>query len=345
MTRTLRTLLEEGTVRLAQLPAKNEVSLEALDHLAGYTVPLTIHDYGAKTPVMWNTAYEHLGLNLRNIMVVADPNNVKTILDTFREDPKYLGGGAAVGFKETVIPHLDEVRPADLSAVNIIVKEGQKLVGYNTDALGLYQSIADEIATIGRRPEGARYVVFGAGGVAKEFCRILARKSASRIAIVNRTYEKAVSLAHELNSRFGRGIAYGAPEEMIRGIVLNTLQPAHVIVNCTEKGSDGALEDTNAFAPAGEYNKTYGWELLRLLRNVNPKMVIVDITLPKSGRSVTLRLAESAGLEHLVDGRPMVVNQAAPAYKLVETAHSHLHERTVSEEELLTLMRDAASMA
>jgi hypothetical protein len=52
---TLKTLLEEGVVRIAKLPRKNKITVDDLDNIKGYTVPLIDSDYPASTPIMWNT--------------------------------------------------------------------------------------------------------------------------------------------------------------------------------------------------------------------------------------------------------------------------------------------------
>src|SRR3989344_2010045 len=349
---TLKELLEDGVVSLARIPLKNDyllgsegaLDLSKLDYLKAYTVPLIGHDYGAKTPTMWNSIYEKLRLPIRNIMVVGNPNQTGDILRALRADPRYLGGGAGVGFKESVIKHLDAVSPVDLNSVNIIVKEGNRLVGYNTDSRGLYLSVEEALGRVGKKTEGSNYVVLGAGGVAKDFIMLIARQGARRIGIINRTYRKAVFLANSINQERGDSVAYAAPEDLIRGSVLNTMVKVDAIVNCTDKGSDGPLKDISAFAPgsAGEFNNSLSIDVLRDLNKWNPEVVIVDIVLPKSGRSITLRHAESAGLENLVDGSGMVTNQAAPAYVLVQKAHPDIHTKIVTEQEALKIFKEAA---
>ncbi|MBS3148279.1 hypothetical protein J4219_05320 [Candidatus Woesearchaeota archaeon] len=341
---TLKELFEAGIVKLARLPMKNEFEISALDDLAGYTVPLIAHDYGAKTPVMWNTVYESLGLSIRNIMVVADPKDLPQITEALRKDPKYLGGGAGVGFKETVVEYLDSTVPDGLNSVNIVVKEGSKLVGYNTDARGLLLSIKDELVKLGKGVD-SNYVLFGAGGVAKPFAKELAKEGAKRISIVNRTVSKGTVLAQELSRDYPSLVTYAVPEDLIRGNVLNTIVKPDVIVNCTEKGADGPLVEMSAFAPAHpEYNNTISLEILRRLKEINPAVVIVDIVLPKAGadNTVTLRHARVEKLEHLVNGLGMVINQAGPAYKLIEKAHSRVHAKMLSEDELRKVMQQAA---
>ncbi len=147
---SLTALLDKEIVKIAKIPAMNDISVPEINQLDAYTVPLIAHDYGAKTPLMWNTLYSKLGLNIRNIMVVADPKDTEEILNTLKRDPKYLGGGAGVGFKEKIIPYLDEISPKDLTAVNIIVHKQGKLYGYNTDAAGFVQSLEDKFATINK---------------------------------------------------------------------------------------------------------------------------------------------------------------------------------------------------
>lgn len=370
----LRELIEQGYAYPALLPEKNDyilseegrkyrknlkeedkldstlrerlflINLDRLDSLVGYTVPLISHDYGAKTPLMWNALYEKLGLKIRNIMLVADPENAEFIFNTFRKDPKYLGGGLGVGFKEKG-RYLDCVVPADLKAANIVVKDGKELVGYNTDAQGFISSLEDNFREIGKIVEGSNIIIFGAGGVAKEVARLIASKKASRITILNRTYSKAVSLAYELNEKYGQ-IALGAGEEIIRGYLLNSFMPPDAAINLTDKGSDGPLEEYSAFAAAENrgYNQNISRTIARELKRLNPEIIIADIVLPKKGRSITLRIAENEGLENLLDGVPMVINQAAPAYRLVQDANPELHVKKVSEEEALEVFRKATKL-
>ncbi len=373
---TIKELFEKGIISLALLPEKNDfllnekgkelrkklvqeekidifhklssserrefLALDKLDDLIGYTIPLTIHDYSAKTPLMWNTLYEQENILIRNIMVIADQNNLQEIVRTFRYDEKYLGGGMAVGFKEKIIPFLDEVKPNDLKAVNIIVKEKEKLVGYNTDSLGFVKSLEDSMTKIGKKIEKGNFVIYGAGGVAKEVTKLLAEKKAGRIRIVNRSFSKAVALAHFLNENYGQ-IAEGIGEELSRGSVLNSEIKVDALINLSDKGSDGSLLKIAMYSAADEHNEAKSRDLLRYLRQIRPDVVIADIVLPRIRPSVSLRLAKAEGLENLLDGNPMVINQAAPAYIYVQRAHPDKHKKILNEDQVLEIMKKAAS--
>ncbi len=347
----LKELIQEEYLSIAELPEKNEISEGELDNLDGYTVPLVGHDYGAKTPLMWNSLYESLGLNLRNIMVVANSreNSAEMIINTLRSDPKYLGGGFGVGWKERM-DLLDEVRPDDLGSVNLVVKENGKLIGYNTDAEGFVRSLEEKFNSIGKKIDGSNIVLLGAGGVAKEVAERIASKKANRIVILNRTFSKAVSIANKLNEEHGP-IALAGGEEIVRGYLLNSFLVPDAIVNLTDKGSDGFLVRYSAFAAAdlncdagGRINTTQSRTIARELSKLNPEVIVADIVLPKYPPSRTLAIAENEGLRNLVNGLGMVVYQAAPAYVKIQDANLGKHGKRVSEKKVLEVFKEVTGM-
>jgi len=343
----LKELIQGNYVFVAKLPEKNDFSIGELDSLDAYTIPLVAHDYGAKTPVMWNTLYKKLGLNMRNIMLVANPKeNAEIVMNALRTDQKYLGGGFGVGWKEK-LNLIDEIRPKDLSSVNIVVKENGKLVGYNTDAHGFVRSLEEKVGSIGKRLEGSNVVLFGAGGVAKEVARLLANKKINKMVILNRTFSKAVSLANQLNEKYGQ-IAVAGGEDIIRGYLLNSFTVPDVAINLSDKGSDGPSEKYSAFAAAdlkhdknAGINTTISRTIARELKRLNPKIIVADIVLPKNPPSRTLAIAENEGLENLVDGLGMVVYQAAPSYVKIQEANLDKHTKKVSEEQALEIFKKA----
>jgi len=344
----VKELIQMNYASIAKLPEKNNPKINKLDSLDGYTVPLIAHDYGAKTPVMWNTLYEKLGLNMRNIMLVADPKNGEIVVNALKSDPKYLGGGFGVGWKERM-DLLDEVKPADLASVNIVVKNNKRLIGYNTDATGFVKSLEEKFDYIGKKLKGSNVIIFGAGGVAKEVARLIASKKANKIAILNRTYSKAVSIADKLNKEYEQ-IAVAGGEEIIRGYLLNSFTIPDVAINLTDKGSD-SLKKYSAFAAAdikcdknAGINNNQARTIARELKRLNPEIVIADIVLPKNPPSKTLAIAKNEGLKNLVDGLGMVVYQAAPAYLKIQEANPNKHKKKVSEKQALKIFRKVAGI-
>ncbi len=394
----LKSLFGEGIVSLALLPSENDfllnedgkrarseiisqqdagkaavrfhslqdkvryLNLNALDGLDGYTVPLIAHDYGAKTPMMWNALYKKLGLNIKNIMVVADPKNAEVIFRDLREDPKYFGGGAGVGFKER-LEFLDGVKPCDLKAVNIIVKEERRLIGYNTDSDGFVRSLEDKLNCIGKILEHGNFMIVGAGGVAKEVAKKLAERDANYIVIVNRTFSKAVAIADELNKKYGRSIAVGMGENMTRGVLLNSEIKPDAVINLSDKGGDSCLDATFFYSTTDNRGRDLSPEIIehisrdtiRLSVTLNPNMIYADIVLPSSGRSKSLRLVEGELRQalgkngggdvskYILDGVPMVVYQAAPAYVKIQES-SGIYNKKVSEDEALRVFKEVTKL-
>jgi shikimate 5-dehydrogenase len=343
----LRDIIEQGLGTLAQLPADNDFSLEAIDSMDFYTVPLISHDYGAKTPLMWNAAYRKLGIKVANIMLVADPKNAQVILSALKQDPKYLGGGLGVGWKEIGIQSIDSIVPSDLSAVNIVVKnlETNELIGHNTDSAGFVKSLEDKFAEIGKTITGSNIVILGAGGVAGEITKLIAEQKPKRIVILNRSFDKAINLAYEINSKYGK-MAMGGGEDITRGYLLNSMWPPDAVINLSDKGSDGPLKEFSAFAIAEMdseygigYNNTMARTIAREMKNLNPNVIVADIVIPKSGRSITLRIAKNEGLKNLLDGIPMVINQGVKAFWLIH--QKAMDSQGLDMEELTRVMKDA----
>jgi shikimate dehydrogenase len=322
--------VEELYRRIDSEPSRY-VDLSRLDSLSGYLTTLIAHDYSAMTPQMWNTVYEKHDINIRNIMVVASPKDIQEIFSQLKSDRKYLGGGAGVGFKDAILPHLDRLSPSDISSSNIIVNENGSLVGYNTDAEGLMRSMNDRAAKL--KIDLNHVVVVGAGGVAKQFARQLISSGVKHVSIVNRTVEKAQRIAESLNSQHGEGTAEAYGEDEIEKI-FNTSVP-DAFVNTSDKGGD-SLPDGTMFS-GGSMEKAR--EIVRLAKARNPRMLYVDILLTKGGTSSgSLRLLSSEGISnaYLLDGKPMVLYQAIPAYRKVEKAHQLLHA-SIGDGELLDL--------
>ena len=85
-------------------------------------------------------------------------------------DLKPAGLNVTIPYKESVIPFLDELDPIaeKIGAVNTIVFDGDKKIGYNTDAFGFKQAIKPFLNN-----QHERAVIFGTGGAAKAVASVL----------------------------------------------------------------------------------------------------------------------------------------------------------------------------
>lgn len=105
------------------------------------------------------------------------------------------GFNITVPHKESVLPLLDKLDPLAeaIGAVNTVVNENGKLVGYNTDGSGYLKGLLTEMPTI----KGKNILIIGAGGAARALYFTLAQAGVNRLDICNRTVHKGEALIHD----------------------------------------------------------------------------------------------------------------------------------------------------
>jgi len=180
------------------------------------------------SPVFQQAAFDHLGLDVRYELWETEPERLEEAVRGILA-PEKLGSNVTVPYKENVIPFLDEVNEvaADIGAVNTIVKRGEGLTGYNTDAEGFLRAIEVE----GKfNPEGKKATMIGAGGVARAIGFSLIRGGIGSLSLFDIDLPRAERLAVDLGAgvrilRSGEGSDY---EAAVAG--------ADLLINCTPIG-------------------------------------------------------------------------------------------------------------
>lgn len=109
------------------------------------------------------------------------------------------GCGVSMPHKTTVIAYLDSIDEIakKIEAVNTILNENGKLVGFNTDYVGVSKAF-EELYPV----RGKKAIVWGAGGMAKAAIVALQKGGASEVFIYNRTEEKAAKISANLGCTF-----------------------------------------------------------------------------------------------------------------------------------------------
>ncbi len=147
------------------------------------------------SPLMHNQAFEALGCNAVYLAFrVTDPRSTLKAIRALH----MKGVSVTLPHKVSVIQYLDEIDElaARIGAVNTIVNNKGKLVGYNTDctgaveALGSRTSIADKSVAI-----------IGAGGAARAIGFGITN-AAGRLTVLNRTRTTGEQLAADLQADF-----------------------------------------------------------------------------------------------------------------------------------------------
>ncbi len=330
-------IIFNGLLNIAEQPKGNPENLD----FSEYEITLLEHDYPAKTPVMWNAVYKHLGMNIGNIAGVGNSDQCADILNALRDDPKYIGGGAGVGFKDAAYGLVDELDPIAeaIGSINFLLKTGDgKLKGFNTDGMGFAMSLRETFEAHSKEMKGSKAVILGAGGTSNSVAFSLA-KEGMQVVILNRTVEKAKSLAERINNFFGKDMCgFGGEDEIEKEVT-----DADAIINVSTKGAIGDFESYSALAPAmlpatPENIAANLQESENVLSKLKPDVIISDVVL-RNEATPLLKQAKDSGLKTL-DGIPMVINQAVEAFWLLHG--KEMDERKVGKSEVAEIMKKAA---
>jgi shikimate dehydrogenase len=240
------------------------------------------------TQAMIEAAFAAAGLDWRYLTLEVAPEGL----------PDAVRGARAMGFrgfnctlphKVAVVEHLDRLSQAAglIGAVNTVVRDGDELVGENTDGAGF-------LAALRRRcdPAGARVVLLGAGGAARAIAVELALAGAAALTVVNRGAVRRDELGALLEplvgelelAELGRGFRVPAGTDLV--------------VNAT---SVGLFPDVEAGVPLD-------------LAEVAGRALVADVV-PNPPETRFLREAAALGCETL-DGLEMLVEQGRIGFRL-----------------------------
>ncbi|EMF0110534.1 shikimate dehydrogenase [Enterococcus hirae] len=135
------------------------------------------------SPLMHNLAFSHWGIDAVYLAFEVDQTNLRQAVESIRI-LDMLGVNVSMPNKTAVLAYLDQLSPeAELiGAVNTIVHQEQRLVGYNTDGMGFVRSVNET----GHPIKNQKIVVLGAGGAAKAIVVQMALEGAQEITIYKR---------------------------------------------------------------------------------------------------------------------------------------------------------------
>lgn len=240
------------------------------------------------SPAMHNAAFKALGLDLVYLAFRVRGQELRRAVEGIRS-LGIVGANVTIPHKVAVVRLVDSLSPAAeaIGAVNTILNDGGRLIGYNTDAEGAIAALEGRID-----PRGKSAVVLGAGGAARAIAFCLARRC-ERVTILNRTGKRAVELARSLSGL--RASLSGMP--LTRRRLREALHDADILINATPVGMAPDVDGT--LVPS---------DLLR------PDLVVFDIVY-NPPRTRLLREAEAVGAV-TVSGLEMLVRQGAMAFSI-----------------------------
>lgn len=242
---------------------------------------------GNPTQYMMEKAFARAGLDWRYLTLEVPPEGLADAVRGLRA-MGFQGGNLTIPHKVAVIPLLDRLTPAAemMGAVNCMIREGDQLVGENTDGKGFVQSLRELLD-----PAGKKVVLLGAGGAARAVGIETALAGAAQFTVVNRDPGRGETLAKLIQEKTNVPTAfvawqgdYAPPPD------------TDVLINCTSIG----LNDPSGRVPV-DFN------------TVPQTCVVADVVF-NPAETLFLKAAKARGCKAL-DGLGMLVNQGAIAFR------------------------------
>jgi len=248
------------------------------------------------SPPFQQAAFDYYRLDIRYEKWPTEAPHLEATIDHLRQ-PSILGANITIPYKEAVAPLLDELDEASsrIGAVNTVVNQSGKLLGYNTDAPGFMRALREDG---GFEPRDKCAALLGAGGVARAVGFALTGERLGHLIIVNRKVERAEGLAVSLrrSATTRTEISIVPWEEMA---LSRTLSQCDLVVNCTPLGMKGSSAEKET----------------PLKADLIPRHVLVCDLVYNPVETLLLQEARKAGARAL-GGLAMLVYQGAASFTL-----------------------------
>lgn len=234
----------------------------------------------SKSPVIHGFWLKQLEIDADYRAQHVTPEGLGDYFAARRADPEWRGCNITIPHKQAALEFVEDrgdVR-GSIGAINTVIRDGDALVGTNTDAGGFYAPIA------GLDLAGRHALVIGAGGAARAILFALSKLGIGRVTIQNRNVLKAAALLSGFGIR-GDAVPLGTP-----------IPPVDLLVNASALGMKGQPPLEIDLAPLPE------------------DAVVYDIVYAPLETDL---LAQAHARElATVDGLDMLIGQAALAFEL-----------------------------
>lgn len=248
----------------------------------------------SKSPAIHGYWLRRLGLDADYRATHVASDGLADYLASRRRDPAWRGCNVTMPHKQAVIPLLDALDPLAerIGAVNTIVPENGRLVGYNTDAGGFLEPLRPDLA---RQHLFRMARVLGTGGAARAIVAALAGEHVV-IVLAGRNPDKARALLDELNPA---GEHHVAPLD-------HFAEPTDFAFDDRE-GCFDVVVNASPLGMAGQSPLAFDFS------HVPPGSIVYDIVTHPLDTPL-LKAARAAGFR-TVDGLAMLIGQAAEAFE------------------------------
>lgn len=243
------------------------------------------------SPQMQNAGFKALGIQADYVLVDVLPENLKDTFAQLADD--WRGWNVTIPHKEAAARLVDELDPeaAALGSVNTVVPLGNhRLKGYSTDGYGMMTALRENF---GLDITGLRLCVYGTGGAGRAGALYAALHGAASLLLVNRTLERAETLAQNIR-RLAPQCRVSVLPFRDTDAIAQSLKDCDVFIQSTSLGLKPA--DPLPFPP----------------ERIPVAMPIMDMVYG----STPFRLACLATGHRIIDGSSMLLHQGCRSFEL-----------------------------
>lgn len=244
----------------------------------------------SRSPMIHGYWLKLKGINGTYDAFEVEPENLAPFIKGLKEDG-FAGINVTLPHKEHVLPLMDEVEPfaKRVGAVNtIVVADDGRLIGRNTDGFGFMENL--RAGAPDWKADFGPAAVIGAGGASRAIIAALQDAGVPEIRLTNRSLDKAMALADELQGE-------GLPEIIVRPFEdrASLCTDAGLLVNTTSLGMEGK-------------------DPLDIDMGSLPDEAVVTDIVYTPLKTPLLKEAEMRG-HKIVDGLGMLLHQARPGFE------------------------------
>jgi len=261
-------------------------------------VGLIAHPAGhSQSPAMHNAAFAKANINARFLAFDVEPDRLQDSVNAIRA-LNMLGASISMPFKQAIIPLLDHLdQTAQLvGAVNTVVNQGGELTGYTTDGVGFVAALQDNAVSL----RGQTMTLAGVGGAGTPIAiqsALAGLKTLNVFNINDASTKNAKHIVQVINDQTDCRATFYPLED--RDQFHKALQTSDVYADATGLGMGQLVDQSLVDDPS--------W--------FHTDMTVFDTVYAPSVTKL-MRIAQQAGVTHVLNGQGMLHNQGAAAFKL-----------------------------
>lgn len=248
------------------------------------------------SPMIQNASFQALGIDAVYLAFELGKEKINEAIASIL-NLEMLGANLSMPNKMAAVPYMDELSDAAklIGAVNTIVNENGKLIGYNTDGIGFMRNLKD----IDTDVSGEKMTIIGAGGAATAIIVQASLDGVKEIAVYNRKDSFFESVKEKLAQiERDTGCRIHLNDLADDASLLGDVKESKLLTNATGVGMSPNL-DASAIR---------NFDILR------PDLAVVDVIYnPRETR--LLKEAKLRGAK-TANGLGMLLYQGAAAFKL-----------------------------